>query len=347
MNWISGLSLSGLLLLATAPTSTNYSLNAYDLGSGGGTSSSTNYGIDASTGTQAGASSSANYATQSGLMPTQDANVPPAGTLTNPDNYYNKLHFVVNQGNNPSDAKYAIAVSIDGFVSTQYVQNDNSVSSTIGIEDFQSYVAWGGAGGFDILGLASNTNYQVRVSAMQGNMTQSAYGPATPNVATVLPSLSFGVSTSLTGTPPFTAGFSDLVPGSVVSANADPIISLSTNSVNGGIVYVRSANAGLASVASSSMLPSATADLGSTKGYGAQVISTSQVSGGPFTSLAPYASAANSVGGVGLALAPILSSSGPIGGGSATVRLKAKTDITVPSSTDYTDTITFVASMLY
>lgn len=335
----------GILTFFAAPTSSNYALNSYDFGTGGGSTSSTSYGLNTTTGTQAGDSTSTNYATQSGIMPTVDANVPPAGTLSNPSNYYNRLHAVIATGGNPSDATFAIAISSDNFATVQYVQSDSSIAPSIGIEDFQSYAVWGGAGGFDILGLASNTNYQIRVSAMQGNATQSTYGPASAAVATSLPSISFTVETTLSATPPFTASFSSLVPGTVVAANADPTIGLSTNSVNGGTVYVRSVNAGLVSPSASSTLTSATADLATVKGYGSQVISVSQSSGGPFVSYAPFNGPADNVGALQNALIPILGTTAPLSGGTATIRLKAKSDVTVPSASDYADTVTFVAGM--
>lgn len=335
----------GILTLFAAPTSSNYALNSYDFGTGGGTTSSTNYGLNTTTGTQAGVSTSTNYAAQSGIMPANDANVPPAATLSNPSNYYNKLHAVISTGGNPTDAIYAIAISADSFATVEYVQSDNSISPSIGIEDFQSYTAWGSGSGFDILGLASNTSYQIRVAAMQGNATQSTYGPASAVVATSLPSISFTVETTLSATPPFTAGFGSLVPGTVVSANADPAISLSTNSVNGGTVYIRSTNAGLVSSSASSTLSSTTADLASTKGYGAQVTSIGQTSGGPFVSYAPFNGAADNVGALQAALVPILGTTTPLSSGTATVRLKAKSDITVPAASDYADTVTFIAGM--
>lgn len=333
------------MVFFAAPTSTNYALNSYDFGNGGGMASSGTYGLNSSTGSQSGSVSSANYGSQTGLLPTIDANVPPAATLTNPANYYNKLRMVIASGTNAADVRYAIAISTDGFASVSYVQSDTSIASQIGIEDFKTYAGWGGGGGFLILGLTPGTSYQVRVSAMQGNTTQSSYGPASTAVTTELPSLSFAVSTSQSVTPPFVAGFDSLAPGGVVSANADPIVNISTNSENGGTVYIRSANGALGSVVAGWQIASATADLGGTAGYGAQVTGVSQIAGGPLTIASPYGGASDNVGILSTSLMPVLETVGPLNSGTATLRLKARSETLTPAANDYSDVITLMASM--
>ena len=349
---IAGKLLGGLLvpmfgLFAAMPASGSYQLKTYDFGNGGGEGSSTNYRLDAATGTPTGDGSSESYRITNGEIPTQNTNVPPAPTFTNPSNYYNRLHLVVQTGGNPSDTKYVIAISSDDFATTLFVQPDNSIGASFGIANYQTYTAWGGASGFDVLGLQPNTTYKVKLRALQGRYSESAFGP-TASAATDPTTISFAATTTLSGSPPFTVNFSGLAPGSVFGADADVLINLSSNALNGGNVYIRSLNGGLLSATASYTLNSASADLSSAaSGYGVQVLSTSATSGGPLNSVAPFNGSSNNVGQVTTSLQEILSTSSQITGGSATIRAKAKTDFTVPSTSDYTDRITFIAAMTF
>ena len=341
--------LSGLLMgFFAAPSSTNYTLKSYDFGNGGGSSSSTNYKLNASTGTQTGngTQNSTNYDIYGGIAPTQNANVPTAPSFTNPSSEYNRLKLVISPGTNPSDVKYLVAISTDSFITTNYVQNDNTIGSANGAAVYQTYASWGGSSGVWVVGLASATSYTVKVRTLQGDFSGSAFGP-TASASTVSPSLSFSVATSLTASPPFVITFTSLPSGAVTSGNATANLGLSTNSLSGGTVYVKSGG-GLTSAAAATTLSSATADLSlALSGYGAQVTTTGQVSGGPLTSKSPYNGATTNVGALTTSLQPILATATTITTGTSTITLKAKSDATTPGSTDYTDTLTFVAAMLY
>jgi hypothetical protein len=336
------------LFFAASPTSTNYTLKTYNIGTGGGTSTSTNYGVQAGTGTQSGMSqSSTTYSTQSDGRGVTNANVPPAPTFTNPASNYDRLKLVIATGNNPSDTKYLIAISTDNFVTTNYVQTDNSIGASQVIANYQTYTTWGGASGFYIVGLSPSTTYKVKVKALQGSYSGSAFGP-TASAATVAPTVSFSLATTLTGVPPFTVGFNGLTAGVVTNGNADGLISLSTNANNGGGVYVRDLSTGLYSALATTTIASSTADLSvASSGYGGRITATSQTSGGPFTAQAPFNGAANNVGGLTTSLQPLVATAGPITGGSSTLRLIAKTAALTPSAPDYTDTITLVAAMSF
>lgn len=343
-----GLVISGMF--AAAPSSSNFTLKSYDLGSGGGgSSSSSNYQLNGELGAQGGpSSSSTNYINRSGETVTQNANVPPAPNLSNPSNEYNRLKLVISTGGNPSDTKFAIAISSDDFVTTRYVKSDASIGSTLTLTDYKVYTSWGGASGFWITGLASNTTYKVKVKAIQGDFTESAYGPKTSGVATVSPSISFGLATNPPAGPPYSASFTGLTGGTVFTANADAVLSLDTNSLSGGEVFVRDSNAGLNSSYAATTIVSATADLTSAaSGYGAMVTNTSQSSGGPLSSVSPFDGTVNNVGGLTTSLQKIANTSNPVSGGSITVQLKAKSTTTTPAATDYNDVITFIAAMLY
>lgn len=347
---LAGLLGGSLLFFAAAPSSSNYNLKSYDFGNGGtDSSSSANYKVDGTAGSQSGdKASSANYTVSSGENPTQDASVVPKPTLTNPDGYYERLKLVINTASNPSDTKYLIAISSDNFTTTRYVQTDNSIGASYTITNYQTYTSWGGASGVFITGLTQGTTYEVKVRALQGAFSESAYSPKSDAIATLTPSLSFGVATTLTGTPPFLVGFASLSPNLIFAGDADGTLTMSSNAKLGGTVYIKSANAGLKSDRASFTINSSTADLSSVGvGYGAQVTSATQTTGGPFSSVLPFNGTSNNVGGITSALQPLLISSNPVFGASATVRFKAKTDFDTPAETDYTDIVTVVAAMNY
>jgi hypothetical protein len=348
LRYLNGILVSAALLFAQSPSSTNFTLKAYDVGSGGGSGSSTNFQVDAVTGTQNGADgSSTNFELQSGFSPTRNSNVPPAPTLANPSSEYRRLRITINNGNNPSDSLFAVSISPDSFTTTYYVKSDLSIGSTLALSDYRTYTGWGSGSGQWIDGLSSSTTYTVKVKAIQGDFSESAYGP-TASAATVAPSVTFGIETSATSTPPFSATFSSLTAGTVHNANEDIIGTITTNAVSGADVLIAGSNTGLNSASQSYTIASATADLASAgSGYGGQIISTSQSSGGPITSLSPFSSGGDQVGQISSSLQRLANSSVAVTSGSFTLRLKAKTLPSDPGASDYTDTLTIIATPLF
>lgn len=338
--------LTGLLWLAVTPSSSNYTLKNYDFGTGGGSSSnSTNMVNSLLNGLSGDQTSSATYKINPGLIPTQNANVPAAPVFTNPSLEYNRLKLVLDEGGNHSETLYAIAVSDDNFATTQYVQPDNTIGASYGIGNYQTYDDWGASDGIWIVGLTPDTNYQVKACALNGDFSQSAFSPVA-NAATVMPQISFSVKTTTSAVPPFNVSFSGITPGSVSVAADDLVINLSSNARFGGYVYIKDSNLGLKSA--SYLIDTITGNLAAaTKGYGAQVVGANQSSGGPMVAVTPFDGTGDSVGAMSTALQPILSSSNPIVDGQGTIRLKAKTDIIVPSDDSYSDTITLIASMVF
>lgn len=335
-------------LFATSPTSTNFTLKSFDFGTGGDSLTSTNYGVSGISGTQSGDSqSSTNFYINSGLNPTQEAFVPPAPSFTNPSSEYNRLRLIINTGGSPSDTRFAVGISKDNFVTTLWAQTDNTIGPAFSIANYQTYAGWGSGSGVWLTGLESNTTYKVKAKAYQGNFTNTKFGPEV-SVATVLPSLTFSLETTLSISPPFNMSFGGLIPGTVTNANADVLIGLSSNALFGGNVFIKDANSGLSSTKASYTISSATADLAAANtGYGGLVTSASQTSGGPFISVAPFNGVADNVGALNSSLQYILSTTSPVTGGSATVRFKAKASSIVPGADDFADTLTFVAAMKF
>lgn len=340
---------TALLLFAANPSSGNYLLESYGVGTGGTAGSdSSNYSIQGITGEASGTQlSSSQYAVNSGLVGAEQANVPAAPTFTNPSNYYNKLHFVIDTGGNASDATFAIAISTDDFVTTNYVQSDNTVGASLGTEDYQTYTNWGGASGEDVVGLSPSTTYKIKVRAFHGKFTESAYS-ATATAATVSPTLSFDIDISASDTetsPPYTIGFGDLLAGTVTNSTQKIWFDFDTNANSGGNVYFYGQNTGLTSAARSYTIASSSTDLASAnEGYGAQSVSATQSSGGPLSAVAPYDGTSQNVGIIDPSVRQIYTASAPVTGGRMSVFLKAKARTITPQATDYADSITAVAS---
>lgn len=343
---------AGLVFFSVGPSSSNYELRNYGYGSGGtGSSNSTNYSLNATTGETSGVeSSSTNYKVRSGNTNTQQANVPTAPSFTNPSNYYNKLHFVIAPSNNPSDTKFSIAISDDDFVTTRYIKSDNTVGTTRLITDYQTYAAWGGASGQVVIGLTPATTYKIKVNAFQGNFTETEYGP-TATAATVAPTLTFDIDISAidseTGSP-YATSFGNLLPATVTDAAQKIWVDLDTNANSGAMVYVRSTYSGLRSVTTGYTIASATADLASAStGFGVQGSTATQSAGGPLTISAPYNVASQNVGLLDTALRQVFAASAPITSGRGSFILKAKSAASTPAGGDYQDILTIVAAGSY
>lgn len=336
-------------LAFAGPASTNYQIIDYGIGSGGTVNSnSTNYAIQGTLGEIEMASmSSTNYMLWPGLTYTLQPNVPPAPTFTNPSSYYNKLHIIVNQGNNSTDVTYAIAISTDNFASDiKYLQADTTLGTT---PVWQSYAAWNSATGVDIIGLASGTTYYARVAASRGTFTQGRLGPGA-NAATTNPTFSFNLQTSTQSVPPFSVNIGTMTPGGAVVTSASTVTTtISTNATNGALVYIYGVNSGLKSTTAGNYIigtvPAKT-DLGTlTEGYGAQGSSVGQTLGGPMKLDSPYDGTSNTVGVVDSTKRQFAdSSNAPVTSGTAAFLLKARAKNTTPAAGDYADTITVIAT---
>jgi hypothetical protein len=330
-----------LFFLLSVPASSNYMLKSYELDGSGGVGESTNYKSETDTGL-GGEQKSAAYTIDGGLVFTQQTNVATA-TLANSGNWYNKLLLTINNQNNPTDTIYAIAISTDDFVTTNYVQNDGTIGASLGAEDWQTYTNWGGGSGEYVIGLTPDTEYTVKVKARQGDFTESPWGPeAIEQTDPVTLSFDIDVSASDTETAaPYTVSFGSLTAGSVTTASNRIWIDLATNAENGGFVYIYDANAGLVSANVSYTINSSTSNLGSaSEGYGVQVATVSNLS-----AVSPYNGASDNVGVVDTTIRPILdSSNAPVTAGRSSIYVKAKNASQTPAANDYADTITMIAS---
>jgi hypothetical protein len=350
------ISLAGLVmassLFASLPSSSSYQLHNYGFGSGGtSNATSTNYGLNATTGETSNVeSTSTNYKARSGNQNSQQAHVPDVPSLTNPASYYNKLKFIIAPGINPSDTLFSIAISSDNFATTQYIQSDNTDGPIKGIEDYQTYAAWGGASGQLVVGLSPSMTYKIKVNSFQGKFTETEYGP-TASAATVAPSITFDIDVSAIDTetsPPYATSFGSLLPATVTNTPEKVWVDLDTNAESGAKVYISSLNGGLRSPAESFTLTSATADLAAVStGYGAQGSTATQISGGPLSISAPYNVASQNVGILNATIREIFSTAAPVVAGRGSLQLKARAAAQTPAAADYQDTLTLTAAAAF
>ncbi len=227
---------SPMAIAASLPSSTNYKLQNYTFGAGGvKDASSTNFKLNGIAGeVEFGRPSSTNFKAGSGLTFLMKSNVPGAPTFTNPSSNYDRLQFIINTSNNPTDTTYALQISTDSSFATNinYVKSDNTIGSTLILTDFKSYTAWGGGSGNYVTGLVQGTTYYLRVKARQGNYTESEYGPSA-SATTSNASLTFSVNSS-------TLTFNNLNAGnSFTDSSKSTILTTSTNAYNGYVVNAR------------------------------------------------------------------------------------------------------------
>lgn len=335
-------------LLAMMPATTNYRLNSYGFGSGGTSNSQTStYSLEGTSGELSGQTASTPTAsTKPGFTETQQANVPKIAAVSNNGGlFYNKLRFVIDPQGNPSDAKYLVSVSTDNFVNDiKYLQPDGTLSSGLALSQYQTYSAFGGNAGSLIVGLNPATTYSIRAKVTQGKFTESAFGPVVSQ-ATAAQTLSFTLTTSNQSSPPYSVGFGTLTAGTITDSAQTINNALTTNGATGANVYVRSQNEGLLSGSTGFKINALSTDLASVQsGFGAQSLSNSQASGGPFIPVAPYNGTENTVGVLGNITRSLYTSAGPVSNATGTVRLKAKASLNDVAASDYQEVITFTAA---
>lgn len=339
-----------LTTIAALPATTNYELNSYGFGSGGTANSTTsNYALEGITGELSGSSpATATYTTNPGFIQTQQANLPNV-SLSNPSNYYDKLHFTIDQQGNPTDALYALRIQTTNTTcssptATYYVQYDDTIGASLTLADYQDYATWT-SGSANIIGLATNTTYCLSAKATQGKFTESAYGPAS-SASTVGQSITFclyaGASCGSGSTTSFSGG---LVGNNISTSSPNLGVDFATNADSGGSIYIYSQHAALQSAS----IPSGAINTGSAgaytdlfsaaSGYGAQITSATSIG-----KVFPYDGSSNNVGPLLTTVSTLLNSSIPVASASATIQLQAKPTTTTPAASDYTDTITVIAA---
>jgi hypothetical protein len=223
--------------------------------------------------------------------------------------------------------------------------------SSYAASDYQTFLELGTTAGFDITGLGPGKTYKVKVRSMQGKFSESAWGPVSIGVSTANPSLNFDIDISATDTqttPPYVINLNSLFPGSVVTSSEKVWVSLDTNSVAGGSVFVYGQNAGLKSMAVGYTIAAVSGNLTSlSTGFGIQTSSVAQVSGGPLTADNFYNGSGDNVGLTDTLVRQVFYTNAPVSSGRASFLVKAKSDNNVPASSDYSEILTVIVAANY
>jgi hypothetical protein len=251
---VSCLLLIPAVALAQTMTSTDYQLEGSTFDGGGQSSSSTDYSSRDSIGDiETGNSSSTDYKNPSGFQPGAYPGIPATPTLTNTGGtLYNSLDFVVaTGGGQQSDTTYAIAISSDDFVTTYYIQTDDTLGSS---EAWQTHSGWNSGTGERVTGLSPSTTYKIKVKASYGSGSgaddfESGFSQ-TASATTAAPSLTFaiagissgtaiaGVTTTVTSTAS-AIGYGSLTVGDGSPNIAAQRLTVTTNATGGYTATVR------------------------------------------------------------------------------------------------------------
>ena len=324
------------LIFASFSSSTSYKLNSYGVSSGGiSNSSSSTYKLQGSAGEQAnGTATSTTDTNNSGSVQTEQLNVPTAPTLSNGGGtYYNKLGFTINTGILPGDTTYALAVSTNSFVTTNYVQADGTLNTSPVYQLNSTWVS----GGSLIIGLTPSTTYQVKVAAKEGLFTNTEYGAVASAATVANASIVFSVS-------PNSASLGSFETSTIVTSS-NLSFTFATTATYGGSIYVDGTNAGFKSASNSYTIPAYSGDLvGTSQGFGIQATNPTQSSGGPLATVSPFNGTVHSVGAESTTFQPIFTSTTSIVGGTANANVQVKTLPSAPAASDYNEIFTFIAS---
>lgn len=323
---------------------------------------------------------SANYTLKGGLINTFQANVPKVlcfeaisdGTTecTNPNitpsgmvmlcgdgGCYDRARFEIDAQNNPADTLYAVqikkAIDVDwSFLdgSTFTIEN----STTHDLNDYKTKEAWENSGDFNIIGLEIETEYQLGITALHGDLTESGQSPL-KSTMTGVPTISFDIDiASGTGSTTDTDGPHSIdlseISNDFVSTASDKVwFDIGTNAIGGGELHSISLNGGLYSIAYEYLIPSISGDLASVpEGFGLVEYSSSQEFLGPLVATTNYANLGNPdttrVGIVEEMTSRVIynTSAKPIAGGRGAVNLKYKASGMAPAGYDYFDELTFL-----
>lgn len=369
----------GIALFAALPQTSTYKLQSYGFGSGGtaNNTGTTTYSLNGISGELSGQPTKTGTASSnsgSGYIVDQQASVPQLASADDGGGqYYNKLHFVIDntQGNStntyPTDTTFLISVSLSNvlanpavstseFATPLYLHPDGTLSSTYSTADYQTYAAFGSTSGSTIIGLTQNTNYYIHLKATSGKTgpqlayAESGYGPITPQ-ATAPATISFSLSIVGPAAPPNTVVIPTLDSNTLPKTSSQTInTTLTTNGASGGDVYIKGLNGGLKSGSTGYKIAAASINLGTaSEGFGAQNNSVSQTSGSTYNVVAPYnvsgcLAATCPVGIIDATNRSLYTASGPVTGGAGVLALLAKAASTDIAANDYQEVLTFTAA---
>lgn len=271
---------------------------------------------------------------------------------------YDKARFEINGNNNPTDTLYAVAISTDNFANdTKYIDGATfrpEDASNHDINDFRTKSYWESET-FNIQGLNSNTLYYIKITALDGDFTQSDYSVPT-STTTGAGSIYFDIDiaptsgTTTESDAPYDIAFSgtdDLVAGAAATKASSLIwMDIDSNSSGGVAIIGLAKNAGLYSATTSQTITSQNANLDtSNEGFGLQsfyIHNDSSSYFGNLTAMTNYDGNINNVGEISTTANKIYEGNGPIQNGRVALYLIAKAGTDKTPATDYSDELYFI-----
>ena len=313
--------------------STNFTIRGDTVSSGSSTGTTSNYGLIGDINPFSDLSASNSFKQEVGYSPRIQANTPYAATLQNDQEYYDRLLIIIDESDNPSDTVFAVAISDDNFQTQEYIQNDGTVSAVLGTEDYRTYVSWGEGTGSFILVLNQNTDYKVRVKALNGDFTETGYSPDSNEVSTTVPYVNMGVTVSA-----LSFGVMNI---NSVSQTSTTAVVVNSNAYTGYQVYVSDkgddANGGLYNGVSSLIESNDGTLISGFEGYGVQASSlTADID-------ASFDVSGDNIGGLDISSTGLFSNTAAVIGESTNVLFKATMSPNTVAG-NYTDIVYFTVT---
>ena len=277
-----------------------------------------------------------------------------------PNGCYNRARFEINANDNPADTLYGVQISTDGFENDiRYVDGNTFMpKEERTITDYKTKEDWE-TPTFNLLGLESDTGYQIRITALYGDLSESAHGPAA-QATTALSEMSFRIGlgyedgVNINYNPPYEIRFDEsfrIQRGANVISSDRLIWSLiNTNATSGVTLIQKGEHGGLHNTTESYTINSLSGDLGTAnEGIGFKNNQISQLySDGITGSLASLTSEPeyddaqeNTVGIIDTVFRKTYESDGPVHTGETGLQIKTKASLTTPEG-NYFEDVTFV-----
>ncbi|MBN1916028.1 fibronectin type III domain-containing protein [Candidatus Dojkabacteria bacterium] len=274
--------------------------------------------------------------------------------------FYDRAKIVIDTQNNPTDALYGIQISTDNFTTIQYIDGvtrqagtAKSIANFLTKDQWESF-PWDSA---NIIGLSPNTEYQVRLTALHGDLTESPPSPSV-NATTQIPSIAFDIDISGDTWPnpdesaaPYSIALGTLTPGEVITAPNRIYLDLGSNIISGISTYISDLNDGLLSNSASNTIPSpsvgnpTTVDLSTvSEGFGIKISNINSTTPSSLVRNSNYynASIQDQVGRLrSTGTDTILTTSSGIYAGRAQIEVKATASFATPPADDYSDNLVF------
>lgn len=277
-----------------------------------------------------------------------------------PNGCYDRARFEINPNDNPEDTLYGIQISEDEFdEDIRYIDGTTLMpKESRTIDDYKTKESWEEET-FNILGLDADTEYQIRLTALNGNLTESVPSMVS-EVTTALPTMEFKIGLAretdeeINYNPPhdiiFDESFKITRGGSVVDSERLIWNLINTNSQGGVTAVQKGDHGGLHNSTADYTIDSLTGNLAAeTEGIGLKIQDVSQLyydTDGILSSItkeADYSSEENEhdVGIIDTVFRKIYHSDGPVHTGETSLEVKTRAGLATPVG-NYGEDITFL-----